>query len=176
MLNTVDESVVVLVDLQRRLMPAIHQGDQVVAQSVRLARIAGLLGMPVLGTEQSPGSLGENVEDIKRLCVETFAKESFDACADGLVKALPAQRTKIVVAGCEAHVCVMQTVLGLIDRGYQVALVRDAVGSRRPVDRDTALERLRHAGATLVTTEMIAFEWLGRADHVHFREVLKLVK
>ena len=173
---SVEDSVVVFVDLQIKLMPAIHDGGNVIAQVVRLGTIAKLLDVPILGTEQSPDGLGENVGDVKRLCDVTIAKTHFDGCLDGLLEALPQGRRTIVVAGCEAHVCMMQTALGLLEHGCVVRVVQDAIGSRRPLDRDAALARLKDAGASLVTTEMIAFEWLRHSNHPQFRSVLSFVK
>lgn len=172
----VEDSVVVLVDLQTKLMPAIHDGGNVIAQAVRLATIAKLLDVPILGTEQNPAGLGENVDEVKRLCDVTIAKTHFDGCLDGLLEALPQGRRAIVVAGCEAHVCMMQTALGLLEHGCDVHIVQDAIGSRRPLDRNAALARLKDAGASLVTTEMIAFEWLRHSNHPQFRLVLSYVK
>lgn len=176
MLITADKSILVLVDLQQKLLPAIDGADTVVAECVRLAQIAKLLDVPVFGTEQTPAKLGANTDEIRRLCEKTVIKTHFDACADGLLEVLPAERSSIVVAGCEAHVCMLQTALGLMEHGYQVWIASDAVGSRRPANRDSALERLRQHGARLVTTEMIAFEWLRDSEHPGFREVLRLIK
>ena len=85
-------------------------------------------------------------------------------------------RRDIVVAGCEAHVCVMQTALGLLDAGRRVYLVRDAVGSRRSESKETAVSRLARHGAEIVTTEMVVFEWLGSAEHPRFRDIIALIK
>lgn len=176
MLITADKSVLVLVDLQERLIPAIHQADAVIAECLRLANVARLLGVPVIGTEQTPAKLGANLEEIRRLCDRTVCKTHFDACADGLLEVLPPERRSIVVAGCEAHVCMLQTALGLLEYGHEVWVASDAVGSRRPGNRDAALERLRQKGAQLVTTEMVAFEWLRDSNHPRFREVLATIK
>ncbi|RQZ17796.1 isochorismatase family protein [Burkholderia sp. Bp9031] len=176
MLHVPDDSVLVLVDFQPRLMPAIHDGTLVVAQAVRLGRIARIFEVPVIGTEQSPLRLGENVSDLKELCSETVAKDHFDACADGLADALPAERSNVIVAGCEAHVCVLQTAFGLLRSGRKVTVVRDAVGSRKTVDRDAAIDRLRAKGVEIATVEMIGFEWLGSSRHPRFRDVLQLIK
>ncbi|CAB3787917.1 hypothetical protein LMG28688_02581 [Paraburkholderia caffeinitolerans] len=176
MLHTISESVVVLVDLQTRLLPAIHEGALVVAQAVRLGRIAQGLDVPVIGTEQTPGALGENATEIKELCSSTVVKHHFDAIADGLIDALPQGRKRAIVAGCEAHVCVLQTVIGLLDRGFAVTIVTDAMGSRKVVDRDAAIARLGKAGAEVATVEMVAFEWLRSSQHPRFRDILKLVK
>ena len=176
MLQSLSESIVVLIDLQTRLMPAIYEGASVVAQAVRLGRIARGLDVPVIGTEQNPGALGESVREIKALCSTTVAKHHFDATADGLIDALPRGRTRVIVAGCEAHVCVLQTVSGLLDRGLSVTLVVDAVGSRKIVDREAAISRLNKAGADVATVEMVAFEWLRSSEHPRFRDILQLIK
>ncbi|EDT40016.1 isochorismatase hydrolase [Burkholderia ambifaria MEX-5] len=129
MLHVPDDSVLVLVDFQTRLMPAIHDGAPVVAQAVRLGRIARIFEVPVIGTEQSPLRLGESVSEIKGLCSDTVAKDHFDACADGLADALPAERDSVIVAGCEAHVCVLQTALGLLRTIHRSADVAPAAAA-----------------------------------------------
>ncbi len=176
MLMHSDQSTLLLIDVQEKLMPAIDHGDDVVNQCLMLATIAGLLDVPALGTEQIPEKLGPNVEAIKRLCQTTLAKHSFDACADGLIDALPEGRQHIIIAGCEAHVCMMQTALSLISAGYTVWVVADATGSRNPFDRDVALDRLSGAGAHIVTVEMVAFEWMRHCKHSAFRDVQRLIK
>lgn len=169
-------SVLILIDLQARLMPAIEQGDEVLRQCIRTAKIAQLLEIPVLGTEQSPASLGSNLESIQSFCSKTISKAHFNACADGLMDVLPKNRQQCILMGCETHVCLMQTALGLIDGGYDVSVVVDGVGSRRMLDKDIALDRLQTAGARLISVEMLAFEWLKSAHNPAFKEVLALVK
>ena len=171
-----DQSVLVIIDEQQKLIPVIAGGAHMLAQTVRLASIAGLLGIPVLGTEQTPDKLGPNHPGIKRLCDLTLSKTHFDACADDLQAALPPDRKQIVIAGCEAHVCLLQTALSLLGLGYQVWVVLDASGSRRDSDRDAAWARLQQAGAHGVTVEMVAFEWLHDSRHPLFREALKFIK
>jgi nicotinamidase-related amidase len=173
--------VLVLVDYQIRLLPAIDHGARVVAEAVLLADAAHLLGIRVLGTEQNPCGLGPNAPEVRQRCDVTLAKMHFDACADGLAGALVEARStgdlpEVVIAGCEAHVCLLQTGLGLLRRGFRVWVVESACGSRRAADRQAALQRLDRAGATLVTTEMVLFEWLGTCQHVSFKPVLQLVK
>ena len=171
------ESTLLLVDLQQRLMPSIAGAEAVVANARRLAQAARLLAVPVLATEQNPAGLGGNVAEIAALASRTLSKNFFDATREADFSGfLPPERPKIVVAGCETHVCVMQTVLGLLESGRQVALVRDAVGSRSEANRDAALARAERRGADLVTTEMVVFEWLQTSDHPRFREALRLVK
>jgi len=172
-------SSLVLVDYQARLMPAIHGAADVVATALALARAAALLELPVLGTEENPERLGPNVDALAQLCVQTVPKMHFDACQDGLLAALDARapgRRQVVIAGCEAHVCMLQTTLGLLRAGREVYVVENASGSRRPLDHAAAMRRLAQAGATIVTHEMVLFEWLRDCRHPRFREVLALVK
>ena len=174
-----DHAALVLVDYQSRLMPAIHGGESAIAHAVFLANVARTLGIPVFGTEQNPRGLGGNDERVKSLCEHTVGKMSFDACRDGLLDALRAKPSgvrEVVVAGCEAHVCMMQTTLGLVDAGYRVYAVPAACGSRRPEDKALAMQRLAASGVALLACEMVAFEWLGTAEHPRFKHVLELVK
>ena len=177
MLLTADGAALLLIDLQERLMPAIHDGEAVVARAVRLAEAARLLDVPVRATEQYPEGLGPTVPPLAAYPGSTLIKTAFSAAADSQFPTLlPAGTREIVVAGCEAHVCVLQTVLGLLGRGHRVVLVADAVGSRDPADRAAALDRARQHGAEIVTSEMVLFEWLRDARHPNFREVQKLLK
>ena len=185
-MNLIDSrhAALVLVDYQARLMPLIHNGAQALAHAVRLADIAKELGIPVIGTEQNPKGLGPNAEAIRQRCGTTLAKMHFDACADGLLDLLrtpneplagaPAQ--EVVIAGCEAHVCLMQTALGLLRAGLTVWVVAPACGSRSAENHALGMERLRAAGAGIVSVEMVAFEWLRSCEHEAFRRVLKLLK
>lgn len=176
MLMSAATSTLVLVDFQGRLLPAISDGEAVVERALTLATIAGLLGVPVIGTEQSPDKLGPNDDRISRHCQQTLHKHSFDACEGGLLNAIEDQRTHVILSGCEAHICVLQTAMGLLDAGFRVWVVADAVGARLPANRELALQRLRQQGADIVATEMVAYEWLGRADHPQFRDVLANIK
>jgi len=166
-----------LIDFQARLMPAIHDGAGVIARARRLLGAARLLDVPRGYTEQIPEKLGHTVSDLApETGEEVLAKSRFDACPETGLAARIAPGHSIVVAGCEAHVCVLQTVLGLLGAGRDVVVVTDATGSRAPADREAALARMARHGAALVTTEMAIFEWLGGADHPRFREVIALVK
>jgi nicotinamidase-related amidase len=173
-------SVLVLVDYQARLLPAIEGGAQVLARAVMLAEAAREMGIAVYGTEQNPRGLGPNDEAVRSRCSVTLAKTHFNACADGLTELLRSPTgnpaSEVVVAGCEAHVCLLQTALGLLQAGFRVRVVSDASGSRLAVNHVIAMQRLSQAGATVVTAEMVAFEWLGSSDHPRFRQVLALIK
>jgi nicotinamidase-related amidase len=201
MLLDADESQLLLVDYQSRLMPSIHEGELVLRNALRLGRLAQLLDVPAYGTEENPAGLGENPPELRALCRKTLAKMHFSAVEDGLAellraparpqqggnarslpkhlqKAAPPQsgRNSIVMAGCEAHVCLMQTALSLLDEEFEVWVVTDACSSRTERNRDAAFDRLAGAGAELVTTEMVAFEWLRSADHPLFKQALALIK
>ena len=177
MLLTAESTGVLLLDLQERLIPAIHDGDVVVARAVRLAEAARLLDVPIGATEQYPVGLGPTVAPLAAYPHSILAKTTFSAAEDpGFAALLPAGTSEIVVAGCEAHVCVLQTVLGLLGRRHRVLLVADAVGSRDPADRAAAIDRIRAHGGEIVTSEMVLFEWLRDSQHPKFREVQKLLK
>lgn len=170
------QSALLLIDLQQRLMPAIDGAASVIANSRRLLDAAAILEVPVLATEQNPTGLGATVEALRH-GVPTVAKMTFDACgAPDFLACLQHGRQQLVVAGCEAHVCVLQSVLGLLERNYRVAVVADAIGSRRAESKSVALDRMRRHGAEIVTTEMVVFEWLQTAAHPRFREVVALIK
>ena len=170
-----ETSALLLIDFQARLMPAIAEGAARVTQAGKLAAAAALLDVPVLLTEQNPRGLG-GTDPALADAGPVLAKMTFDATrAPGFAAAMP-DRPAVVVAGCEAHVCVLQTVLGLRAMGRAVAVVADAVGSRLPASRDLGLARMAAAGAQIVSTEMVLFEWLGSADHPRFRAVLALIK
>ena len=199
MLLDAAQSQLVLVDYQIRLLPAIAEGSTVVANAVRLGAIARLMDVPVWGTEQNPSRLGENVPEVRALCDKTLSKMHFSAVEEGLgewlrppvkapqgnARSLPKhlqksaggpERSMVVIAGCEAHVCLMQTALDLLEDEFDVWVVTDACGSRTERNRDAAFDRLAGAGAELVTAEMVAFEWLRTAEHPAFKDVLGLVK
>jgi nicotinamidase-related amidase len=169
-------SLLLVIDVQVRLMPVIAEGAGVIANAGRLIAAAGLLDVPVLVTEQNAGGLGPTVPDLAPAPGTAISKMSFGATRTlGFLDRLPEDRD-CVVTGCEAHICVLQTVLGLLEVGRRVTVVADAVGSRTTGNRDAGLARMAAHGAEIVTTEMVVFEWLGSARHPRFREVVRLIK
>lgn len=200
MLLEVSESQLVLVDYQDKLMPVIHEGQQVLSNAVKLAKMAQLLDVPVWGTEQNPSRLGANDAELKSLCNKTLEKMYFSAVAEGLgewlrppakpqggnARSLPKhlqkpqeqapERSMVVIAGCETHVCLLQTALELLEEEFDVWVVTDASSSRTERNRDAAFDRLAGAGAELVTTEMVLFEWLRTCEDPAFKDMLALVK
>lgn len=168
-------SLLLVIDIQIRLKPAITDGAGVIANTDRLIAAAKLLDVPVLFTEQNAGGLGPTVPELAPEPGAAFAKMSFGAVeAAGFLDRLGDR--DLVVAGCEAHICVLQTVLGLREAGRRTYVVADAVGSRRPESRAAGLARMAAHGAEIVTTEMVVFEWLRTARHPRFREAVKLIK
>ncbi len=158
-------------------MPAIEGAAQALANAGRLIEAAKKLGVPVVVTEQNPKGLGPTIADLPVSGLPTLAKMEFDATsAEGFFELLPRDRIDILVAGCEAHVCVLQTVLGLLDAGHRVFVARDAIASRKAESKEAAIERMRGHGAEIVTTEMAVFEWLGTSADPKFREVSALIK
>ncbi|MBZ4211089.1 MAG: isochorismatase family protein [Rhodoferax sp.] len=200
MLLDASQSQLVLVDYQSRLMPAIFENTLVLANALRLAQLARLMEVPVWGTEQNPSRLGENAPEIRVLCDQTLSKMQFSGVEEGLgewlrppakpvagnARSLPKhlqkpaaqgdERNTIVVAGCEAHVCLLQTALDLLEDEFEVWVVTDACSSRTERNRDAAFDRLAGAGVELVTTEMVAFEWLRSAEHPAFKAAQALIK
>lgn len=171
-----EKSLLLIIDFQARLMPAIEDGEVVMLNAQRLVEAARLFGVPRLFTEQNPKGLGVTVERLAVGTDEVVHKQHFDVCREpGFLDRIPADGD-IIVTGCEAHVCVLQTVLGLLDAKRKIYVVGDAIGSRRVENRDAAIRRTAHHGAEIVTTEMVLFEWLGSAGHPRFRQAVALIK
>ena len=168
-------AMLVVIDFQGRLMPAIHAGDKVLLNAGRLVEAARMLGVPAIVTEQNPRGLGPTVPELAG-AGPVVTKMSFDACGEPAFLEAVAGNHELVVCGCEAHVCVGQTVLTLLDNRRRVVVVADAIGSRVPESREIALSRMASHGAEIVTTEMVLFEWLRSAEHPQFRPVSKLIR
>jgi nicotinamidase-related amidase len=204
MLLDADESQLVLVDFQTRLMPVMLDASNVIANAVRLARLAALLRVPTFSTEQNPSKLGSSLTELgdalSAAGARVLGKMQFSAVEEGLgewlrpppkpiqgnARSLPkhlqksasseSERSAIVLAGCEAHVCLLQTALDLLEDEFDVWVVTDACSSRTERNRDAAFDRLAGAGVELVTTEMVAFEWVRSAEHPNFKDMQLLIK
>lgn len=200
MLLDAAQSQLVLVDYQERLMAAMFEAPLVLANALRLGQLARLMQVPAWATEQNPSKLGENPPELKSLCERTLSKMQFSGVEEGLAECLrpptqavtgnarslprhlqktqaqAAPRNSIVIAGCEAHVCLLQTALDLMEDEFEVWVVTDACSSRSERNRDAAFDRLAGVGVELVSTEMVAFEWLRSAEHPSFRAVQALIK
>ena len=202
MLLDAEESQLVLVDYQIRLMPAMLDSATAIANAVRLAKLAALVDVPAFLTEQNPSKLGETVAEIRQafeVAPRVLSKMQFSAVEEGLgewlrppakpvqgnARSLPkhlqkpaagSERGTIVLAGCEAHICMLQTALDLLEDDFEVWVVTDACSARTERNRDAAFDRLAGAGVELVTTEMVAFEWIRTAEHPEFKAMQALIK
>ena len=183
------DSLLLVIDIQEKLAPAIHDSERVVANSVRLLAGARQLGIPVFISEQYVKGLGPSLDAIRtaatietkagpRVDARFFEKTHFSCAAEpGVVDLLrAARRSQILLTGTETHVCILQTAFGLQAAGFEVYLVADAASSRAPENRSAAIERMRAAGIGIVTTEMVLFEWLHKACTDDFRKLLPLIK
>ena len=174
-----DKAVLVVVDVQERLLPAIHDGQSVLEAVCRLVRGASVLGVPVLWTEQNPDGLGPTVPALAELLPgKPIPKRSFSCCGEEAFGRALAEtgRRGVLLAGIEAHVCVYQTVVDLVEAGGEVHLVADAVGSRSPRDRRIAIWKMAGAGAAVTTVEIALFEMLRVAEGDAFKNILGIVK
>ncbi len=180
MLIDAQKSALLVIDVQERLNPAMHDSEGVIANIARLVKAATTLDVPVLASEQYPKGLGHTVAPLATLMAdETVAeKMSFSCMADeGYRQRFDAlNRPHAIICGIEAHVCVLQTAIELLERGKSVFVVADGTSSRTQANHTAALKRIGRAGAEIVTTEMVLFEWLRRAGTPEFKTISQLVK
>lgn len=177
MLLHAEESFVLVVDCQEKLMPAIDAGEAVVDAVGWLMDVAAEMSVPVLASEQYPRGLGRTVPALAgRLADGAVMAKSCFACTsdqDCRRRFHALGRRQAVIAGVEAHVCVLQTAVGLLAEGWQVFVLREGISSRRPADVELAVARMRQASAQIVSREMVAFEWLRQAGTDLFRRVTR---
>lgn len=178
-----DEAMLVIIDVQERLMPVIHGADQVVRNIERLIRGAHILGIPVAVTEQYVKGLGPTVDSLRTALEETVGYEPVEkmcfsgtGCIDFMVRLEAAKRQQIILCGVEAHVCVHQTAMDLLDSDFSVYVAADAVSSRDPANREVALRRLESEGGRLTSTEMALFELTTTSGTDEFRDISRLVR
>jgi nicotinamidase-related amidase len=169
----------VVIDLQERLLPVIFEHDRVIENSLRLIKAARILGVPLFATEQYKKGLGPTVPEISSAIPDwsPAQKLAFSACGAPEFTQAIEQRGILdaILCGIEAHVCVTQTCLDLLDTGLRVFVVADAVSSRTAQNHSIGIERMRDAGAVIVSTEMILFELLEKAGTEEFKQILRLV-
>lgn len=182
-LATAASSALVVVDIQEPFARAMADRERLAGNVVTLIRVAHIAGVPVLVTEQNPEKLGPTVPEIRSVLEELglykpVGKLTFSCCAaDGFVQQVrKAKRDTLLLTGMEAHVCVQQTALEALTLGYRVHVISDAVTSRRRDDWQVAMAKLRHAGAVISSTEMIAYELLGRAGTPQFKAAIPYLK
>jgi len=175
-----DTLALLVVDVQERLMPAMDCRERVTANVAVLLRAAARLGVPIVTSEQYPKGLGPTISELGNLIPgdRIWPKAVFSVMRDAVLRDQVGRlgRRGIVVVGVESHVCVMQTALDLLRTGYRPTVVADATSSRTAENREHALRRLAARGADVATTEMVLFEWLGRAGTDAFRELSPLIR
>ncbi|MEY4612344.1 MAG: hypothetical protein RL179_317 [Planctomycetota bacterium] len=174
----VEDTALLVVDLQEKLLPKIINADDVARNATFMVQAAKTLGVPVLATEQYPKGLGSTVEPLRSLIEKVWEKQSFSAVREGgVLDFLKSDaRIKVVLVGIEAHICVMQTVLDLLNQGFHVFICVDAVSSRYAIDVKIALKRMQQAGAVLVTSETCVYELLETAANPVFKEISAMVQ
>jgi nicotinamidase-related amidase len=174
-------SQLVIIDMQVKLAPAM---DLAAMQAITnncaiLLQAANFVQVPTIATEQYPQGLGETIPELKQHMFNSkpIAKTAFSAYAEPAFKQhLHSDKTQIVLTGIEAHICVLQTALGLLSANKQVFVVEDAIISRNPSNKTNAIARLQQAGCVITNTESVVFEWLGNANHEAFKAISKLIK
>jgi nicotinamidase-related amidase len=173
-----EETAVLVIDVQEKLMPKIEGADALTRNIAFLIDAARLTGVEVFATEQYPKGLGPTVSELAQRVPQRPDKLTFSSCGvpnftDDLRRK---GRSRVLLVGIEAHVCVLNTALDLLAEGFRVYLAVDAVGSRYAVDRDTAIRRLELAGVIPTTVETAVFEWIGGATHPNFKKLSILVQ
>jgi nicotinamidase-related amidase len=177
-----ESCVLAVVDIQEKLLPPIFNKQELVKNSQLLIRLAGILHIPVLVSTQYSKDLGQTVPEIASLLngIPAFDKLEFSCFGKdefcSAVKSLPGSRSTLLICGMEAHICVMQTVLHGLDRGYLVHVASDAVGSRSEWNWRVGIERMRTAGAVISSTEMMMYELLRKSGTPAFKELLQYIR
>ena len=178
---TVQNTILLVIDVQERLFPLIFEKEQLLKNLENLIKGAKILGIPILLTEQAPDKVGKTIAQLSLLfnSQKPLEKMTFSCFADAnFVQVLGSQegRREILIAGIETHVCVYQTARDLLNAGYDVQVVADAVSSRTKENKNIGLERIKAEGGTLTSTETALCELLQRAEGEKFKEIIKLIK
>ncbi len=177
-----DQTVLLVIDLQDKLLLQIDGGPRIVEQAARLIRGCALLGVPIIVTEQYPKALGPTTETVRQALPESSRaaiqpKMKFSALIEATRRKIAdSGRSTVLLCGIESHVCVMQTSLDLLDAGYMTAVASDAIGSRRSADHDAAMRRMSAAGVVPVSVEMVLLEMVHEAGTDLFKAMLPIIK
>ena len=169
-----NSSCLLVIDIQDKLVPAIHESETLIKNTRWLAEVARLADVPILTSEQYPQGLGHTVAELKEILPEDgfMEKQYFSCMADSNCneKINSLRPNQVIIVGMEAHVCVLQTAIQLKQQAREVYVVADCVSSRNPADKELALERMRSCGIHIVTREMVGFEWIQRSGTAEFKE------
>lgn len=177
-----NESLLIVIDIQEKFKPALPDFDKVVANTVKLVRVFQLLEIPILVNEQYPRGLGQTAAEIKnelkefsyveKVSFDCFLNDSFCNILDTTFRG----RKNLIICGIESHICVAQSVLSALSRGYEVHLAADAVASRKKSDYEIALRRMENEGAKIGSVEMLIFQMIPDSKHEHFKEISKIIR
>ncbi len=179
MLIRASDSVLCVIDMQERLVPAMQAPARTLRNTQTLIKVANEIGVPILLTEQYSKGLGHTVKEIRDATDAPALEKMHFSCMEdeGFSRAFRAlERPQAILTGMEAHICVTQTAASLMEEGKDVFVVSDATASRTLESESACLKRLGACGAGIVTTEMVVFEWLGHAGTPKFKEALRLIK
>lgn len=175
MLINRNESALILVDVQQKLLSHIHDSEKLETRCAWLLNIANELDVPMLISEQYPEGLGSTTEKLQTSAANSdiLQKTQFSFANEPTFIAFTKKRLikQVILIGIEAHVCVLQSALSILDQGYQVFVVADAVGSRNSMDKDIALKRMINLGVQIVSAEMVVFEWLRCSGTKNFKNI-----
>jgi isochorismate hydrolase len=177
----VDECVLAVIDIQQKLLPAIHEKERLIRNSQLLIRLANMLSLPVVVSTQYSKGLGQTVPEIVSLLPSVTPVEKLEFGCFGSSEYCSALnqlegRHTLLLCGMETHICVMQTALGALRQGFNVHVAADAVGSRSELNWKLGLERMRAAGAVISSTEMMMYELMQRSGTSVFKEILPYLK
>ena len=176
----IDNTALLIVDIQGNLAHLMHGKELLFKNVQKLIKGIQILGIPILWVEQNPQGLGPTIPEIADILIniQPISKMSFSSCGnDRFLQALNAlDRKQVLIAGIETHICVYQTSAELVDIGYDVQVVTDAVSSRNMTNKEIGLQRMRDSGVSLTSVETALFELLKVAEGEQFREILKIVK
>lgn len=177
-----ENSLFLIIDVQEKFRPVLFKVEETISNIVKLVKVFQLLNIPIILSEQYPKGLGQSVKEVKEVLKEHsyIEKTSFDCFGDGnfldLLKNNFSNKKHFIVCGIESHICVTQTVLSALSRGYDVNLILDSITSRKKTDYEIAIRRMEQEGAKVSSTEMIIFQMIKGSKHKHFKEISGIVK
>lgn len=174
-----NEAILLIIDIQEKLMPAINKSEKIINNNVILIEAAKNMDIPILVTEQYPKGLGKTVEELDKKLENAvkFNKIVFSSCSKEVLDHMySSKRKKVIITGAETHVCVFQTVRDLLKQGFYVFVAEDAVGSRTKENYDNSIALMREMGAVITNTETIVFDLLKESGTPEFKTMMKLIK
>lgn len=175
-----EDAAAVIIDVQENLVPVIHDSETVVKRLKKLVEGLEILEIPLIVSQQYTKGLGETIEPLKKEFYQFsfYEKQSFSCLDDHTIekRIKDIHKKNVIVAGIESHVCVLQTAIDLKAKGFNPVVVADAIGSRKPMDKEIALKRMQEEGILLTTVESILFELCRFSENIKFKALSKVIK